>query len=55
MFGVYTVHEGQRIALWDKTGRRTTVQGPERIWLQGRRVEPLRSVMAGPLLLMKSL
>src|SRR5262245_27017189 len=48
MLGFYTIPEGQRTSVWDKHGRREIVCGPRRIRLHGRRVEPLKSVMAGP-------
>jgi hypothetical protein len=49
MIATYTVSEGQRIALWDKQGRREIIDGPRRIRLWGgRRVEPLQPFVAGP-------
>src|SRR5262245_28134596 len=43
-----TIIEGQRVAVWDeKTGRRTLVSGPARVWLWGRRIEQLKCFTAG--------
>jgi hypothetical protein len=49
MFPFYTIPQGQRVAIWEKTGRRTIVEGPRRLGLWGgRRVEALESLVAGP-------
>src|SRR3954454_24775462 len=48
MLRLYTVPEGQTVALWDQSGKRTIVQGPRRVSTWGVRVEPLKSHVAGP-------
>ena len=48
MLRTYTVNEGQRVAVWDKDGRREMITGPKRIALWGRRVQPLQPYVAGP-------
>src|SRR5690348_14269792 len=48
MLGFYTIPQGQTIALWDKHGRREVVAGPRRLRLWGRRVEAMKSFVAGP-------
>jgi hypothetical protein len=48
MLGLHTITQGHRVALWDKSGRRTIVDGPRRLRLMGRRVEALKSLIAGP-------
>src|SRR5688572_17774897 len=48
MIATYTVSEGQRIALWDKQGRREIIDGPRRMRLWGRRVEPMQPFVAAP-------
>jgi hypothetical protein len=49
MFGFHTITEGQCVALWNpKTGKRAIVHGPKRLFLTGQRVEPLKSLVAGP-------
>ena len=44
----YTVAQGQRVAVWDNSGRRTIIEGPRRVRLWGRRIEPLETFVAGP-------
>ena len=46
MLRTYTVNEGQRVAVWDKDGRREMITGPKRIALWGRRVQPLQPYVA---------
>ena len=49
MFGFHTITDGQCVALWDiKAGTREIVRGPKRLWLRGRRVQALQSLVAGP-------
>jgi hypothetical protein len=48
MIATYTIAQGQRVALWDRRGRRALVDGPRRVSLWGRRVEPLSAHVAGP-------
>jgi hypothetical protein len=49
MFGFQTIIEGQHVALWDeKSGKREIVHGPARIGTWGKRVEALKTFMAGP-------
>ena len=44
----YTIAQGQRVAVWDRHGRRELVDGPRRIATWGRRVQPLVAHVAGP-------
>jgi hypothetical protein len=48
MLGFQTITQGQRAAVWDRTGRRTIVDGPRRQTLWGRRIELLEASVAGP-------
>ena len=48
MFAFQTVAQGQRMAVWDREGRRTIVEGPKRVNVWGRKVVPLETFVAGP-------
>ena len=48
MLSLYTIPEGQTVALWDKSGKRTIMKGPRRVPTWRVRVEPLKSHVAGP-------
>ena len=48
MIVTYTIPQGQRVAVWEKDGGRTILEGPRRIWQWGRRVERLEAVAASP-------
>lgn len=48
MFIYHTIVQGQRVAVWDRNGRRTIVEGPRRLTLWGQRVQPLQAFVAGP-------
>ncbi|MCK6545363.1 hypothetical protein L6R52_05800 [Myxococcota bacterium] len=43
-----TVDDGQRVLVIEKSGRMAVVSGPARIWVWGRRVEPMRHFVAHP-------
>jgi len=47
MLGLTTIRDGQRAALWDKTGKVTFVQGPQRVSLYGRTMQLLQRHAAG--------
>lgn len=48
MIGPYVVKEGQRVVLWHRDGHATRVDGPQAIWVLGRRVQRLDQYLAGP-------
>src|SRR5215208_67392 len=41
MFVFKTVRDGERVAVWDKQGRVEFVNGPRRLLLRGKTVQPL--------------
>lgn len=45
MFG-QTIRQGERIAMWDRRGRRRVVEGPRRVWTWGYDVQPVREYVA---------
>jgi hypothetical protein len=48
MFAFTTVRQGDRIALWDPSGRVSIVDGPARVWSRGKTVQALPRFSAGP-------
>lgn len=46
---LYTVAQGQRVAIWSPTGERTLVDGPRRLFLFRERVVPLKAHVADPM------
>ena len=48
MIASYTIAQGERVAVWDRRGRRELVDGPRRVGAWGRRVTPLAAHVAGP-------
>jgi len=48
MFGFKTIPQGQRAAIWDRTGRMRLIDGPRRLFLIDDRVEPLARYAAAP-------
>jgi len=49
MWGLVRIPEGQRFAVWSRlTGTCVQVDGPQRLWSFGSRVEPLPLYTAGP-------
>eukprot|EP00457_Paulinella_chromatophora_P004979 gb/GEZN01004992.1/.p1 GENE.gb/GEZN01004992.1/~~gb/GEZN01004992.1/.p1 ORF type:complete len:522 (-),score=73.36 gb/GEZN01004992.1/:215-1780(-) len=47
-FGVVTVSEGERVALWDIGGKMSLVDGPRRLLMFGGSIEPLTLHVASP-------
>ncbi len=41
MIGLTTIRQGRRVSVWDHTGRVTFVDGPKRLWVFRRTVEPV--------------
>ncbi len=48
MIGFHTIAQGQRVAVWDIRGKRTIIDGPQRLYLFNKRIEPLHAFSAGP-------
>src|SRR5688572_33061321 len=48
MFGLTTIRQGERAAVWDQRGALRIVDGPQRIVHFGRQVERLPRFVAGP-------
>ena len=48
MLARYTIAQGERVAVWDAAGRRRLIDGPQRLWLPGHRIERLAAHVAGP-------
>ncbi|MEZ4322046.1 MAG: hypothetical protein R3F61_31530 [Myxococcota bacterium] len=44
----FTVREGQRVLVTDRSGRTTVVEGPRRLWRWGKRIEPMAHYVAHP-------
>lgn len=44
--GIRTIPAGQRVAVWNDRGEVRLVDGPQRLWLWGERVEPLERHIA---------
>lgn len=42
MTGIKTIRQGERVAIWNKSGRVRFVDGPRRLWLLQEQVVPLR-------------
>src|SRR6476661_8148484 len=47
MFTFNTIRDGERVAIWDRSGRVEFVSGPRRLLLYRRTVEPLARFAAG--------
>jgi hypothetical protein len=48
MFRTEIVPDGEMVAVWDRTGRRTLVKGPRRLAVWRKRVDRLSAFSAGP-------
>lgn len=48
MFGLLTVKDGERVAIWNRAGECRLVDGPRRLFLLDETVEPLPRHAAGP-------
>ncbi|MCA9427917.1 MAG: hypothetical protein KC994_22750 [Candidatus Omnitrophica bacterium] len=47
MFSIRTIRQGDRTAIWDKNGRVSYVDGPQRLFLFRKTVQELKHFSAG--------